>query len=82
MIRNVSPTLIIGLGGTGARVLKRIKELFNNQLPPVVKILEIDADQSVQSDFDPGEFMYIGINEQVRKIIYDFFFAKSYSKLK
>jgi ElaB/YqjD/DUF883 family membrane-anchored ribosome-binding protein len=63
---SVTPAVIIGLGGTGARVLNVIKKF---KLPPVVKLLEIDADEGSKECFEPGEFIHIGIGEQVRTIL-------------
>lgn len=50
------PSLIIGLGGTGYRVLKHIKRKFlasqryGNQVPPMVRFYSFDTDANVEED--------------------------------
>jgi hypothetical protein len=58
------PTLIIGIGGTGLKVLQRVKErlqeTYYGEVPPHVKLLEMDT--ALQSPAD--NFCGVRLNEQ------------------
>lgn len=48
------PSLVVGLGGTGYRTLKIVKEkflrskAFNNEIPPMVKFISFDTDSNIE----------------------------------
>lgn len=79
---NITPTLYIGLGGTGARALLRAKQCFidayNGKVPPMIEFLAIDTDSdiggpSIKSSvygnisLDQNETLYITDLNAVRK---------------
>lgn len=58
------PTLIVGVGGTGLRVLQRVKErlleTYYGEVPPHIKLLELDT--ALQSPSD--HFCDVRLNEE------------------
>ena len=66
-IHTISPTLIIGLGGTGAKVVRELKKDLGNI--PIVKYLVVDADIAEKEGFDDFEFVNVGIDEKIKKIV-------------
>ena len=70
--RTMVPALIVGLGGTGYRVLKYIKENFlksdefNHQIPGTVRLLSIDTDPNEEAapeavKLDAKEKLYVTV---------------------
>lgn len=58
MTKNISKTLIIGLGGTGQRMIRDIKKSFlrtYGEIPPLVELLAFDTDNP---DYDKTPFRY------------------------
>lgn len=61
------PSLIVGLGGTGYRVLKEVKKkflesgYFEKQLPPMVRFLSFDTDSNLEKN---KEDKILAIEEQ------------------
>ena len=68
-VHSVSPTLIIGLGGTGAKVVRELKKDLTGI--PIVKYIVIDADYEEKKDFNDDEFIHIGIRNSVNNVISD-----------
>jgi hypothetical protein len=54
MAIKITPTLYIGLGGTGARALLRAKQCFmdayNGKVPSMIEFLAIDTDSNIGGD--------------------------------
>ena len=68
-VRPFRPTLIIGLGGTGTKVLMHVKYLFLRRfgcVPPIVRLLVLDtADERARTSLqlDDGSFVNVDVNE-------------------
>ena len=63
MTKNISKTLIIGLGGTGQRVICDIKKRLlrtYGEIPNLVKFLEFDTDAIDNKDSAPFNYYYGG----------------------
>ena len=63
MTKNISKTLIIGLGGTGQRVICDIKKRLlrtYGEIPNLVKFLSFDTDGIDKTDNAPFEYYYGG----------------------
>lgn len=68
-MKNISRTLIIGLGGTGQLVIRDIKKrLFQRygEIPPLVKFLCFDSDNDDYQD-TPFKYYYDGENRETKK---------------
>ncbi len=69
MAKDISRTLIIGLGGTGQSVIRDIKKrLFRRygEIPSLVKFLSFDTDNNDYQDTD-FEYYYCGDNRRTKK---------------
>ncbi|MCL0065721.1 tubulin-like doman-containing protein [Dehalococcoidia bacterium] len=73
IIDQVSPTVVIGLGGSGAKVVAGLKRRFGEGQPPIVSFLVIDSDKKarVQEDVEirDHEFLHIAWDMPVKEII-------------
>lgn len=67
--KEIIPSLIIGLGGTGYRVLKNLKkkflasEYYGHGVPPMIRFLSFDTDQNVEED--KNEAALLSIEEKI-----------------
>lgn len=69
MAKDISRTLIIGLGGTGQSVIRNIKKrLFRRygEIPALVKFLSFDTDNDDYQD-TPFKYYYDGENRETKK---------------
>lgn len=69
MAKDISRTLIIGLGGTGQTVIRNIKKrLFRRygEIPELVKFLSFDTDNQDYED-TPFKYYYDGENRETKK---------------
>ena len=69
MAKDISRTLIIGLGGTGQSVIRDIKKrLFRRygEIPSLVKFLSIDTDNDAYQD-TPFPYYYNGENRETKR---------------
>ena len=69
MAKDISRTLIIGLGGTGQSVIRDIKKrLFRRygEIPSLVKFLSIDTDNDAYQD-TPFTYYYNGENRETKR---------------
>lgn len=69
MAKDISRTLIIGLGGTGQSVIREIKKrLFRRygEIPDLVKFLSFDTDANAYED-TPFQYYYEGKNNSTKK---------------
>ena len=63
MSKNISRTLIIGLGGTGQTLIREIKKRLlrtYGEIPPLVKFLAFDTDALDRKDSTPFSYYYKG----------------------
>lgn len=63
MAKDISKTLIVGIGGTGQTVIRDIKKRLlrtYGEVPNLVKFLEFDTDQRKDEDNTPFEYYYKG----------------------
>lgn len=69
MAKDISRTLIIGLGGTGQSVIRNVKKrLFRRygEIPALVKFLSFDTDNDDYQD-TPFKYYYDGENRETKK---------------
>lgn len=63
MVKNISKTLIVGIGGTGQRVICDIKKRMLStygEIPPLVQFLAIDTDGYRNDDDPPYRYYHEG----------------------
>ena len=66
MAKEISKTLIVGLGGTGQKVIRDIKKRLlrtYGEIPPLVKFLEFDTDDKEKQD-TPFQYYYAGVTNE------------------
>lgn len=67
----LAPTLVVGLGGTGAKVVRELKRKYGDV--PLLAYLVIDSDGSEKKgegvELSDEEFLYIGISGKIGDII-------------
>ena len=67
----LAPTLVVGLGGTGAKVVRHLKKKYGDV--PLLRYLVIDSDKSEKKEeeveLSDEEFLHIGVSGKIKDII-------------